>query len=258
MQYLSSHDCAAYKSASQQIRVLSESWVEHSVYCPACGNPLASTENNRKACDFLCKACPEEFELKSKGGKIGGKVVDGAYETLMARVQENNNPNLYLLHYNRADYRIENFLVVPHRFFTPSIIEKRKPLASTARRAGWVGCNIVVGGIPTAGKIYYIRNTTIVAKEKVMQAWNNTLFLEGVLSSESRGWLLDTMACIDRIGEGEFTLKDIYQFESQLSKKYPANRHIKDKLRQQLQLLRDKGYLEFVGRGSYRLTPHSV
>jgi len=34
--------------------------------------------------------------------------------------------------------------------------------------------------------------------------------------------------------------------------KYPNNNFIKDKIRQQLQLLRDKGILEFTSRGNYR------
>ncbi|MCB9805227.1 hypothetical protein H6769_06535 [Candidatus Peribacteria bacterium] len=38
------------------------------------------------------------------------------------------------------------------------MIEKRKPLSSTARRAGWTGCNILLNLIPESGKIYYIQN----------------------------------------------------------------------------------------------------
>jgi hypothetical protein len=30
--------------------------------------------------------------------------------------------------------------------------------------------------------------------------------------------------------------------------------HIKEKIHQQLQVLRDKGYIEFAGKGAYRLT----
>lgn len=33
---------------------------------------------------------------------------------------------------------------------------------------------------------------------------------------------------------------------------YPENHHIREKIRQQLQLLRDKGIIEFVGRGRYK------
>ncbi len=61
------------------------------------------------------------------------------------------------------------------------------------------------------------------------------------------------MNCVDRLNKKEFFLSDMYNFEEELKIKYPDNKHIKDKIRQQLQFLRDKGYLEFLGRGRYRL-----
>ena len=52
-----------------------------------------------------------------------------------------------------------------------------------------------------------------------------------------------------------FTLDDIYRFEHELSKKYPLNRHVRDKIRQQLQVLRDEGQLVFEDdHGTYRRT----
>lgn len=51
----------------------------------------------------------------------------------------------------------------------------------------------------------------------------------------------------------EFELDDVYAFAAKLSKLYPNNRHVKQKIRQQLQFLRDRGYLDFVSRGFYRL-----
>jgi predicted RNA-binding Zn-ribbon protein involved in translation (DUF1610 family) len=41
--------------------------------------------------------------------------------------------------------------------------------------------------------------------------------------------------------------------EDRLKAIYPNNRHVKQKIRQQLQVLRDLGYLDFVSRGYYRL-----
>jgi len=61
------------------------------------------------------------------------------------------------------------------------------------------------------------------------------------------------MRCIDKLGKKKFTLDEVYAFENKLSLLHPENRHIKDKIRQQLQVLRDKGYLEFTSRGNYRL-----
>ena len=70
----------------------------------------------------------------------------------------------------------------------------------------------------------------------------------------AKGWLLDVMRCVETIGKRDFTLDEVYAFESELHKLHPENKHVKDKIRQQLQVLRDRGYLEFTQRGQYRLT----
>lgn len=44
----------------------------------------------------------------------------------------------------------------------------------------------------------------------------------------------------------------MYEFADELAIKHPENDHIKDKIRQQLQVLRDKGLIEFKGRVIYR------
>jgi type II restriction enzyme len=44
----------------------------------------------------------------------------------------------------------------------------------------------------------------------------------------------------------------MYKFENLLQIKHPANNNIKPKIRQQLQILRDKGFIEFLGNGKYR------
>jgi hypothetical protein len=137
-------------------------------------------------------------------------------------------------------------------FFVRDIIEERKPLASAARRAGWIGSNILLGKVPEAGKIHIVQNGVIRPKEIVLQEWQKTLFLRGE-SLESRGWLLDVMRCVESLGQHEFTLEEIYGFERLLGELYPGNQNVRPKIRQQLQFLRDRGFLEFVSRGQYRL-----
>jgi len=61
------------------------------------------------------------------------------------------------------------------------------------------------------------------------------------------------MRCIDMIGKKEFTLADMYNFITILREKHPDNHNIEAKIRQQLQVLRDKGYLEFERRGIYKV-----
>jgi type II restriction enzyme len=171
---------------------------------------------------------------------------------MCARLNESNNPNLFLLNYDRQRLRVTNLFVVPKQFFVREIIEERKPLAATARRAGWIGCNILLSQIPASGKIHIVRNGEPVPKELVLSQWKQTLFLRNE-GAETRGWLIEVMKCVEMIGKTEFTLDDVYAFEKQLSILYPNNRHVKQKIPQQLQVLRDHGYLEFVSRGYYRI-----
>jgi type II restriction enzyme len=242
-----------YHSTSQKIRVLSEAWVDTEAFCPNCGLNLNQFQSGKPVADFYCSKCHEEYELKSKKGSIGMKIVDGAYRTMLERLKSDNNPNFFLLSYDLQSFEIQNFFVVPKHFFVPEIIEQRKPLSETARRAGWVGCNILLKDIPLTGKIFYIKNRTIKSKEQILENWRKTLFLREKKETAAKGWILDIMNCIDKIGKREFYLNDVYAFEKLLEQKHPNNRHIKDKIRQQLQFLRDKGYLDFVARGKYRL-----
>lgn len=242
-----------YKSNSQISRVLTENWVKKNGYCPNCEEVyLTEFENNKPVADFYCNTCNEQYELKSKKGlKVGKQIVDGAYSTMIERVNSETNPNFFFLTYDNKDWKVNNFLIIPKHFFVPDIIDKRKPLSENAKRAGWTGCNINLQKIPQSGRIYLIRNSKSIPITKVRNNWNKTTFLKSKKLS-SRGWILDVLNCIDRIHSTNFSLENIYKFESELKMKYPNNNFIKDKIRQQLQILRDKGIIEFTSRGNYK------
>jgi len=144
-------------------------------------------------------------------------------------------------------------IVVPKHFFTPNIVEIRKPQSPSAQRAGWIGCNILLEEIPLAGRISLVKNSLIEPKRDVLAKWHSTLFLRDQKDMSAKGWLLSVMRCIEKVGRPIFSLDEIYSFENDLKIAYPGNRHVKEKIRQQLQVLRDIGYLEFIGRGMYRL-----
>jgi type II restriction enzyme len=74
------------------------------------------------------------------------------------------------------------------------------------------------------------------------------------LQVEKRGWTLDVLQAVQSLGKMEFTLAEVYAHAGSLAKLHPQNRHVQPKIRQQLQMLRDMGLLEFVGRGCYRLS----
>jgi Dam-replacing HTH domain len=65
--------------------------------------------------------------------------------------------------------------------------------------------------------------------------------------------LIEVMKCIESLRRHEFKIEDVYAFEDHLSRIYPGNQNVRPKIRQQLQFLRDRGYLDFVSRGYYRL-----
>lgn len=49
----------------------------------------------------------------------------------------------------------------------------------------------------------------------------------------------------------QFNLQDVYYFDKELQLRHPENHNIKPKIRQQLQFLRDKGFVQFLGNGQY-------
>ncbi|MBN1870007.1 MAG: restriction endonuclease [Candidatus Omnitrophica bacterium] len=242
---------SGYKSLSQQIRVLSEDWVAREGYCPSCGRPLTRAQRNRPVLDFSCLHCLEDFELKSKKDRMATKLVDGAYRTMLERLNSDSNPSLFLLNYQPLTLEVMNFVVIPKHFFIDDMIERRRPLSAGARRAGWTGCNILLNRVPQAGRIFIVRDNMATPHQEVLGAWKQTLFLRGE-SLQMKGWILSILKCIDSIQKPEFRLDEMYAFENDLKQEYPNNRHIKDKIRQQMQYLRNYGYLEFLGRGKYR------
>src|SRR5690606_12095980 len=126
---------------------------------------------------------------------------------------------------SRSDLRVTNVFAVPRHFFIPTLVEERKPLAITARRAGWIGCNINIGRIPDFGKVFIVRQGLEVPRDEVLALWQRTLFLKDQATS-NRGWLLEVLSCVERIGSHEFTLADVYSFESHLKSLFPGNMHL--------------------------------
>ena len=240
-----------YKSLPQKIRVMSENWLVNNVFCPCCGNAhVEKLYNNLPVADVFCGNCGEIFELKSKKNNIGSKITDGSYNTMIERINSNMNPELFVLQYS-AEFSVTNLIFIPKFFFTSDIIEKRKPLSSKARRSGWTGCNILYQKIPEQGKINIIHNGKENDIKNVVQKYNHIKKLQ-TDNLKMRGWLLDILNCINSIKSEFFTLQEIYQYADILKIKHMYNHNIEAKIRQQLQFLRDKGFIEFVDRGIYK------
>ena len=124
--------------------------------------------------------------------------LDGEFKTKCERLAASNNPNLLLMNYDLKSLAVVNLFIVPKHFFVREIIEERKPLAATARRAGWIGSKILLDRVPESGKIHIVQSGVIRPKELVLAEWQKTLFLRSE-SPETRGWLLDVMKCVESL-----------------------------------------------------------
>jgi type II restriction enzyme len=170
---------------------------------------------------------------------------------MLRAIRADRTPNLLVLQYSKT-WEVQNLLLVPRMFFTESIIEKRKPLGPNARRAGWIGCNILLGEIPPDGKIPIISAGVPFGKEQVRADFSRVRALASVPPS-LRSWTLDVLRVVRRLGKAEFSLQELYEFESELKSLHPQNQNVRPKIRQQLQVLRDTGLISFVGLGHYRV-----
>lgn len=243
-----------YKSPAQRARVSTEPWALENLFCPNCPSPrLRPTATGTEAIDFLCPDCEEPFQLKSQSHMFGSRIVDAAYDSMMRAIQRDATPNLVALHYNPDAWRVVNVLLIPRFVFSASAIERRPPLGPGARRAGWVGCNILLDAFPAEARIPLVLNGYAAHRADVRRHYKSLAPL-AKLSVEKRGWTLDVLRAVQSLKKQEFSLDDAYSAEAHLARLHPSNRHIRPKIRQQLQVLRDLGFLRFLGRGRYRLT----
>ena len=72
------------------------------------------------------------------------------------------------------------------------------------------------------------------------------------LIKDNTNWKSAIKNVIKKIPNEEFSLEDVYKYESELVALFPDNMHVRDKIRQQLQFIRDDGEITFLGNGVYK------
>ena len=72
------------------------------------------------------------------------------------------------------------------------------------------------------------------------------------ISNNLKGWKKDVFNCLQLLDKQDFTISDVYSFEDVLYEKHPTNNHVRPKIRQTLQYLRDLGFVKFVKPGVYK------
>jgi type II restriction enzyme len=243
-----------YRSRSQIARVVTQGWIGRELECLNCTAPrLEPTAQNTKARDFVCEKCDEPYELKSTAGRFGRWVNDGQYETLLDTIAHSRTPNLLLLECDLAAGQVRTLSAVHRRVLSQLAVVPRKPLGPMARRAGWRGCNIDLNLVPMSGRISIVSNSTQAPWSVVRADWSRLGFLID-LQPQEQGWIQDVLACVQQLPDDTFELKDVYEYDGQLGKLHPENRHVRPKIRQQLQQLVAKGLLTRTERGKYLRT----
>jgi len=243
-----------YKSASQIARRVTEGWFEERMYCPACPSQrLHRTQDNTRVVDFVCPSCAAEYQLKAKSSALGRKVRDAAYAPMMRRAERNRSPHFAFLQYDRREWRVRRLLLVPGHFITPATIERCAPLSDSARRAGWVGCNILLENVGEDGRLLVVDDHGVQPPTAVRRKWARFSWLADFEDEKAdvRGWTLDVLRCVRTFGGRAFNTRDIYEFEPELARLHPNNNTIPDQIRKQLQILRDRGIVRFLGKGRY-------
>lgn len=241
-----------YTSNSQKSRRITEAWAGRNLYCAACTSPrLAAHVNNRAVEDFHCPACARQVQLKAKRGAIPAVVSNSAYAKKLAAIEANRAPDYCFMGY--MDDQVQDLLWVPGHFITKSVVARRKELAPTARRAGWVGSNILLHLVPNHGKIPLVSNGEVRPPLEVREQFQATAFLQG-LAADQRGWVGDVLSCVDAVASrpgDSFTNDDLYGLDDRLARLHPLNQNIRPKIRQQLQVLVRQGVIERVSPGRY-------
>lgn len=169
---------------------------------------------------------------------------------MMATIREGRTPSFLLMEYS-STWQVQNLTAVHHSLITRDCIVERKALGPMAHRAGWIGCNIVLPKIAIEGRIPLVTAGRAHPPEAPRMAFARLQYLSK-MPAKRRGWAASLLNLLRQLPGDCFSLSDAYQFEEHLGRMYPGNNNVRPKIRQQLQVLRDAGIIQFETRGSYR------
>jgi len=242
-----------YKGPTQQTRVVSEAWGRDNLYCPNCESPsLRPTPPSTPVIDYSCPKCSLPFQLKSRSRPLGNSIRDAAYTAMLRAIEQNGTPNLYALHYDRSSWRVRNLILIPHFALTRSAIQPTKPTRPKTRPSDWVGCNIILTNLPPDARISLISDGIPTLPHQVRESFRRLKPLKE-LPPQERGWTLDVLRVVRALNKREFSNGDVYAFETHLASLHPKNFTVRDQIRKQLQVLRDRGFLIQRRRGTWEL-----
>jgi type II restriction enzyme len=171
---------------------------------------------------------------------------------MMRRIRAAEAPALMLMHYQQ-DWSVQRLIAIHPVFLTPSVVRKRpKPhLRPKTLKPYWM-CDLDLTRIPPDGKIVIVGDGAERQRAETRRAFRESMRF-GDVPLRKRGWAALVLAYVRKIDKAEFSLKDLYAYEAAMHAAYPKNSHVRPKIRQQMQVLRDLGYVQFLDRGHYQI-----
>lgn len=244
---------ASYKNVRAGVRVITEAWGEENLYCASCASrSLRRCPSNTAGVDFTCPECGDPYQLKSLAQPPARRIPDAAYWVMRRLIRTGNAPSLFALHYSPYNWTVRNLLLIPRFAISLSAILRRRPTLPKGRNRPWVGCDYALERILLDARIPVVIDGRVVPSSEVRDQFRRLRPLKRQ-RWYNRGWTMDVLKVARALGKPEFTLAEMYTRAEQLRRLHPDNRHVEEKIRQQLQRLRDLGFLEFVSRGTYRV-----
>lgn len=138
-----------YASRSQAARAVIEPWAAFNLYCLECpSDDVSALPNNSKVADLRCPSCNTAYQIKSSNGRFGDAIHGGEFNTYRAALDPGPFPNLLLVEWDPRFSCVFVVQAIKGAEIGEQHIVPRNPLSATARRAGWRGCTIHVGGLP--------------------------------------------------------------------------------------------------------------
>ena len=244
---------AHLSSASQRTRVITEDGFSRFGYCLKCdSNTLTQTRAGTICQDFYCPKCEQPYELKSAKRAHTNIVQDGGYDSMMETICGENVPALMLMHYS-PQWCVQGLVAIHPVFLIPDVVMKRaKPhIRPKTGKEYWM-CKLNLSSVPDDGKITLISNGIVRPHVEVRRQFQESARFE-TLPVTKRGWVALVLATVRKIGKMRITNADLFSHEESMHAIFPGNSHVRDKIRQQMQVLMRLGYVERTAPGEYRV-----
>jgi type II restriction enzyme len=150
-------------------RLVLETWAEFNLFCLACeSDSLVRLGPNTPVADFECANYAARYQVKGKDGRFGSVIPGAGYGPMIAAVRAAVCPDYVLIEYDRRFATVVFGMAIRGSSITEDRVIARAPLKSTAKRAGWIGCNVRIDDLPTVAVV----EPHVVDRMKVRKEWS--------------------------------------------------------------------------------------